>query len=560
MAPNYYEILGVFQDASQADITAAYRRLAMRWHPDRNPNNPEAEEHFKRVAEAYAVLRDPEIRQRYDEQLAEDSEAATETDDGIDVDVAEQLFWEAMIELASDLRARGYDEPAVALRLVKEGCPDNIALALARAVTPQRKNKRTVDEPPPDFREPSNSSRQDDAATGERKGPASREELYRAFIGPNATDYYCEHFARLDAKTLGKRWLNHFSLNLAALLGGEIWLAYRKVWWVLFLVVFIFGPTFAYLLALIAIWLAPYNLVDDRIFLFWLGVWILFRIVLSTEANYLYYLKAQACLERASKRAESSKDLVMNLRKVGEVSIANSFLWVLLSIISAGIVAAKDIRNSPEELYEAAREHYDWKESAYDLSRAVDLYEAAAELGNPNAQYELGILYERGDGVPKDLAKAVVFYQKAALNGNQAAQMDLGYMYLTGDGVPSDYNAAKQWLSGPANSGVPDAQYALAHMYESGLGYPQNFSNAFSWYLRAARRDHGPSQLAVAEFYVQGKGIKRNLVRAYAWALLSAANGVEDSPAALEVIADMLTPAQIAAANRLAKGGAASLR
>lgn len=64
---DYYEILGVDRAASEGDVKSAYRKLAMKFHPDRNPGNKEAEDSFKEATEAYEVLKDPQKRQQYDQ-------------------------------------------------------------------------------------------------------------------------------------------------------------------------------------------------------------------------------------------------------------------------------------------------------------------------------------------------------------------------------------------------------------------------------------------------------------------------------------------------------------
>jgi tetratricopeptide (TPR) repeat protein len=68
--PDYYQILEVPKDASQAQIRSAYKKLALKYHPDRNPNNPAAEDYFKRVNEAYHTLSDSNKKYYYDYSLS----------------------------------------------------------------------------------------------------------------------------------------------------------------------------------------------------------------------------------------------------------------------------------------------------------------------------------------------------------------------------------------------------------------------------------------------------------------------------------------------------------
>src|SRR5438034_485388 len=63
---DYYDVLGVSRGATDQEIKSAYRKLALQFHPDRNPGNHEAEESFKEAAEAYSVLSDTQKRAQYD--------------------------------------------------------------------------------------------------------------------------------------------------------------------------------------------------------------------------------------------------------------------------------------------------------------------------------------------------------------------------------------------------------------------------------------------------------------------------------------------------------------
>ncbi len=86
---NYYDVLGVSKQSSQDEIKKAYRKLAMQYHPDRNKDNPKAEEKFKEISEAYAVLSDAEKRKKYDTFGAEGFKQRYSQDDifrGFDFD------------------------------------------------------------------------------------------------------------------------------------------------------------------------------------------------------------------------------------------------------------------------------------------------------------------------------------------------------------------------------------------------------------------------------------------------------------------------------------------
>jgi len=64
---DYYEVLGVERTVNEGELKAAYRKLAIKYHPDRNPDNPRAEDSFKEITEAYAILSDGDKRRRYDQ-------------------------------------------------------------------------------------------------------------------------------------------------------------------------------------------------------------------------------------------------------------------------------------------------------------------------------------------------------------------------------------------------------------------------------------------------------------------------------------------------------------
>jgi len=152
---NYYKILGVPENATQVEIKKAYRREAMKCHPDRNSNSPGSKLRFQEIAQAYKVLSDIESRNGYDEWLhpeeAETYDYSSEqfheeqkpheeespsyeepADKSRSDDFADTIFWEAMLDFAIELARSGMQEKEIYINLSRKGCPENLADALSR--------------------------------------------------------------------------------------------------------------------------------------------------------------------------------------------------------------------------------------------------------------------------------------------------------------------------------------------------------------------------------------------------------------------------------------------
>ena len=124
----------------------------------------------------------------------------------------------------------------------------------------------------------------------------------------------------------------------------------------------------------------------------------------------------------------------------------------------------------------------------------------AAEQGNADAQYSLGVMYDDGRGVPQDGAEAVKWYRLAAEQGYSLAQFNLGVMYAHGSrGVPQDGAEAVKWYRLAAEQGRASAQHNLGLMYQDGRGVPQDGAEAVKWYRLAAEQGHASAQFLVGE-------------------------------------------------------------
>lgn len=114
----------------------------------------------------------------------------------------------------------------------------------------------------------------------------------------------------------------------------------------------------------------------------------------------------------------------------------------------------------------------------------------AAEQGDAVAQFNLGVMYDNGEGVPEDDAEAARWFRVVAEQGYAAAQYNLGMMYRKGEGVPEDDTEAVRWYRLAAEQGHAGAQNNLGIMYDYGEGVPEDDLQAYAWYSIAAAQDN----------------------------------------------------------------------
>ena len=95
---DFYQVLGVSRNASDSEIKKAYRKLAVQYHPDKNPGNKEAEERFKEISAAFDILKDPDKRAKYD-QFGHDAFRGGPSSGGVDpFDLFRDVFGEVEAE------------------------------------------------------------------------------------------------------------------------------------------------------------------------------------------------------------------------------------------------------------------------------------------------------------------------------------------------------------------------------------------------------------------------------------------------------------------------------
>lgn len=157
-----------------------------------------------------------------------------------------------------------------------------------------------------------------------------------------------------------------------------------------------------------------------------------------------------------------------------------------------------------------------------EKERAADLFERAANIGDPIGMRNLGYLYALGIGVPRDKKLAAKWYEMAALKGNARAQCNLGVLYEYGNGVPQSYEKAAYWFMRSAENGYSRGQTNIGVLLVQGKGIEKNFMAAAYWFSRS----RSPRALYnLACLYLHGEGVPYDLNEAQRLIESSAASG-----------------------------------
>ncbi|KTC85900.1 tetratricopeptide repeat protein [Legionella drozanskii] len=151
---------------------------------------------------------------------------------------------------------------------------------------------------------------------------------------------------------------------------------------------------------------------------------------------------------------------------------------------------------------------YDTVEDNY--LKALESYQLAAQKGDAVGEYDLGLIYEKGKGLPVDYAKAQALFTKSSDKGYSEAMTQLAGMYFNGLGAERNEQKALQLYKQAAALGDPDALYQLGLLSETGVATKLDFPSAVTYYQEAAAKGNDTAKLALARIYQYGLGVSQD--------------------------------------------------
>jgi len=174
--------------------------------------------------------------------------------------------------------------------------------------------------------------------------------------------------------------------------------------------------------------------------------------------------------------------------------------------------------------------------SAAAQDRSPEIVLVLAEKGDAQAQFDMGVIYLYGKGVPKNPETAFTWFRKAAEQGHAAAQYAMGRLYYYGQGVEQNANEALRWFRQSADKGYANAQFALGVMYQFGKSVTKDVKEAARWYHSAADSGLAAAQYALGAMYSLGEGVVKDADEGLRWLRKAAEQNYEPATQTLVII------------------------
>lgn len=160
-----------------------------------------------------------------------------------------------------------------------------------------------------------------------------------------------------------------------------------------------------------------------------------------------------------------------------------------------------------------------------DFKRSAMLFAKAADQGEVDSIYQLGMLYAYGQGIKRDPDKAVMLLTEACDKGHSQAMFDYANMRFEGQVLEQDLSEAAKWFGKASEQYNATAQYCLACMYGNGTYFEKDDEKAAQLFTDAAEAGEPNSQYALACFCYEGRGVPKDEKRAEMWFCASAEQG-----------------------------------
>jgi len=551
-----YDILGIPENATLEEIKKAYRREAMKWHPDRSNNSAEAKERFHQAAEAYKFLSESysagrdgnSTRQSSRERQYKSSDSGQSGNysnsrysrNQSGDEFADTVFWDAMLDFAIKLAQTGLNESQISRQLVQNGCQEKLAAIIADKAFNIHAH----------YAANSGQKRKHGTDKSTFKEERLEAELQRAFIGrrniflsPRDTiDYYLvvfsefrktatsNPFSLINTNKRLMRILNFSILFFAAMIlaidyyPGEseykllpdatllqiplgiislmfIWTAYRKLW----LITLFLWPVYLASLAIFDAY-ALQALYNDYLSVLPIAiVCYLPFIFIALFANYFYYRKAQKVIRSANNLFEDHQDKIVWIRNNAGTSSAAVYLFAFLFV--ASLVYLKPERAEFLDSIDFSLPGIDHAEDNTDSAKI--------RLRLKEAHQFFEIAESHFNSSPPDYLKASMAYSTAADNGSLLAAYKLGYMHYVGTGVQQSDVQAKEYFELATRTPLAfqphslqitteflaESYNSLGIMYQSGYGTKRNTKTASEMYRKAVEFGSRSAQRNLATVY-----------------------------------------------------------